>query len=135
MDPIERLLAERECERLTVAYAHLSDTGGTVADLFTEDGVLDLGFRRSEGREAIRAAAGPGDRIMHHQCSTFGVDFSDDSNGKGVTYLNAYLSPKVERPEVRDPFMIARYHDQFQKTSEGWRIKERTLEIVFQRPQ
>ncbi len=134
MDPIEVLLAERECERLTIAYAHRSDMGGNVADLFTEDGVLDLGFRRSEGRETIRAASGS-DFIMQHQCTNFAVEFSDDSNGKGVTYLTVYLSPRVENPEVREPLMVARYHDQFQKTGEGWRIKERTLEVVFRRPQ
>ena len=37
MDPIERLLAERECERLVYAYCHLIDHGeaGEVGDLFT----------------------------------------------------------------------------------------------------
>lgn len=40
MDPLERLLAERACERLVVDFVRRLDLGdpSSVAELFTEDG-------------------------------------------------------------------------------------------------
>ena len=41
LDPMERLFAERACERLIVEFVHRLDLGdpSSVADLFTPDGV------------------------------------------------------------------------------------------------
>lgn len=42
-DPLERLLAERACERLIIDFVHRLDLGepGSVAELFTEDGTWE----------------------------------------------------------------------------------------------
>jgi hypothetical protein len=46
MDPMERLLTERTCERLITDVVHRLDLGepSSVAELFTEDGALHLPF-------------------------------------------------------------------------------------------
>ena len=57
MDDLEQMLIERACTRLSVDYGRLVDFGqaAKVADLFTEDAVLELSAGRFEGIEAIRA--------------------------------------------------------------------------------
>ncbi|MFE2481563.1 nuclear transport factor 2 family protein, partial [Streptomyces sp. NPDC059389] len=56
LDPMERLLAERACERLVVEFVHRLDLGdpGSVADLFTQEGTWEwpAGNRRIAGHDA-----------------------------------------------------------------------------------
>ena len=64
MDPLERLLAERACERIVVDFVRRLDLGepASVAELFTEDGIWEWPApgdgRRSEGRDALRTYFG-----------------------------------------------------------------------------
>jgi hypothetical protein len=58
MDDLERLLAERACERLIVEYCRLVDFGeaARIADLFTEGGVwsgVDLVLDGREGDDTL----------------------------------------------------------------------------------
>ncbi|MGA5135462.1 nuclear transport factor 2 family protein [Streptomyces olivoreticuli] len=75
LDAVERLLAERACERLVLELVHRLDLGdpSTVCDLFTPDGVWEWPYdgRRIEGREALRAYFGsrPVDRISPRGCA------------------------------------------------------------------
>ena len=58
-DQLERLVAERACERLVLEYARLVDSGSAsqIADLFTDDGEwLGADGRGMHGR--LRASAG-----------------------------------------------------------------------------
>jgi SnoaL-like domain len=58
LDPLYRLIAERECERLIIDFVRRLDLGepGSVAELFTPDGIWEWpdGDRRVEGRDALR---------------------------------------------------------------------------------
>ena len=80
MDPIERLLAERECERLIYRYCHLVDHGeaAKVAELFTEDGVWASPEVTRDGRETIakafQARQDNTARMSRHVCSTPMID-------------------------------------------------------------
>src|SRR5215211_758680 len=59
LDAVERLVAERDCERLMVDYARRLDLGEPerVAELFTDDGVWEMtGRLRFEGKDQLRAA-------------------------------------------------------------------------------
>jgi SnoaL-like domain len=51
MDELERLLAERACERLIIEYCRRVDFGNArlIADLFTEDGQWEGVDHRREG--------------------------------------------------------------------------------------
>ena len=55
MDPMQRLLAERECERLVYRYCHLIDHGeaAKVSDLFTDDGVWASPEVTRDGKDKI----------------------------------------------------------------------------------
>ncbi|MGD0239920.1 MAG: nuclear transport factor 2 family protein [Streptosporangiaceae bacterium] len=69
LDPLGRLIAERECERLIIDFVRRLDVGepDSVAGLFTPDGVWEwpAGGRRVEGRDALRRYFGsrPPDRL------------------------------------------------------------------------
>ncbi|MGW4178061.1 nuclear transport factor 2 family protein, partial [Streptomyces rubiginosohelvolus] len=58
LGPLDRLIAERACERLVVEFVRRLDLGepGDVAELFTPDGLWEWaeGDRRIEGRDALR---------------------------------------------------------------------------------
>ncbi|MER7400977.1 nuclear transport factor 2 family protein [Streptomyces sp. NPDC000070] len=77
MDPMERLLAERACERLVIDFVHRLDLGepSSVAELFTEDGVWQWpeDGRLVKGRDALRAYFGsrPADRLFHRADGTW----------------------------------------------------------------
>lgn len=145
MDPIERLLAERECERLVYRYCHLVDHGeaAKVADLFTEDGVWASPEVTREGREKIaKAFQGRQDnaeRMSRHCCSTPLIEVESADAARGVTYLQLYrhdgapgrrFSPLEGQPEF-----VGEYHDIFTRVPEGWRFKRRTFVGAFARAQ
>ncbi len=86
LDPMERLLAERACERLIVEFLWRLDLGepGTVAELFTADGTWEwpAGDRLVRGRDALWEyfASRPVDRLSRRVCSNVlvTVDLRDD---------------------------------------------------------
>jgi hypothetical protein len=58
MDGMQRLLIERECARLVVAYTHFIDLGEAerVAELFTKGGVFEeITETALRGQDQIRA--------------------------------------------------------------------------------
>jgi hypothetical protein len=75
LEPRDRLLAERACERLIIDFVRRLDLGepGSVTDLFTSDGVWEwpAGERRVAGRAALRRYSGtrPADRLSRRQRS------------------------------------------------------------------
>jgi hypothetical protein len=141
MDPIERLLAERECERLIYAYCHLIDHGSAakVGDLFTEDGrwispeVTHAG--QAEVATAFAARQANTSRMSRHVCSTALVEVEDADNATAVTYLQLYrhdgepgrrISPLAGLPEF-----VGEYHDSFARTPDGWRFRTRRFVAAF----
>ena len=96
MDDLERLLAERACERLIVEYCRLVDFGeaARIADLFTEDGVWSGVDLVLDGREEIRAwfvkRQGLERRVSRHICTNIGVDVLSPDEARSVCYLVNY---------------------------------------------
>ena len=141
MDPIQRLLIERECERLIYSYCHVIDHGEAtrVAELFTPDGVWASPEVTRDGRDAIAAAFKARQantaRMSRHVCSTPLIEVVDDANAHGVTYLTLYrhdgepgrrVSPLAGLPEV-----VGEYHDVFARTADGWRFRRREFVTAF----
>lgn len=141
MDSMERLLAERDCERLIYAYCHLIDHGeaAKVADLFAEDGhwispeVTHSG--QSEVATAFAARQANASRMSRHVCSTPLVEVDDANNATAVTYLQLYrhdgepgrrISPLDGLPEF-----VGEYHDSFTRTPDGWRFQTRRFIAAF----
>lgn len=145
MDDVERMIAERSCERLLVDYAQLVDFGNAsgIADLFTEDAVWSGTDLLLEGREAIREwfvkREGLARRVSRHVFTNVGIDVLNDDEATGVCYLINYRHDRQEgdlrMPAPGDvPKYVGECHDRFRRTSDGWRFTARHVDVAFARP-
>lgn len=144
MDDIQRMLIERECERLINQYCLFVDFGeaSRIAELFTEDGWWENESIRMEGREGIRRnfshRQGVTRRTSRHLCTNVLIDVVDEDHATGVCYLINYRhdsrSGEAEYPAPSDaPKFVGEYRDTFVRTSEGWRFATRHCDITFLR--
>ncbi|NKB98174.1 MAG: hypothetical protein GKR90_06720 [Pseudomonadales bacterium] len=125
------------CTKLVTDYAFYRDRpdADAVAILFTADATMDLFGQKFAGREAIRdrIAAGVGGPVYRHFISTINIEVS--ANGRsaiGVTYVVVYRGDESELPQtLTEPVAIGEYHDQFQRTRDGWKIAARVFVPVF----
>lgn len=142
-DPVERLLAERDCERLILELVRRLDLGepSTVADLFTPDGVWHWpgGVRRIEGREALREYFGsrPADRLSRRLCTNILVTVDSPVTASATTYfatyrVDGYTEGTLVAPRL--PANIGHYEDTFRKVDGAWLMATRTLVLPFGAP-
>ncbi|WP_433401120.1 nuclear transport factor 2 family protein [Streptomyces sp. CA-146814] len=140
--PLDRLTAERACERLVVQFAHELDLGepGRVAELFTADGVWEWaeGDRRVEGREALRGYFGarPADRLSRRICTNILVTLTSASTATATTYFTTYRvdghSGGMLPP--RPPTQVGHYEDTFRNVDGRWLLSRRALFLAFGGP-
>lgn len=96
LDPTDRLLAERACERLIIEFVRRLDLGdpGEVAELFVDDGVWEWteGDRRIQGRDALRSyfAGRPADRLSRRICTNILVTLTSEATATATTYFTTY---------------------------------------------
>ncbi|MFG3205054.1 nuclear transport factor 2 family protein [Streptomyces sp. NPDC048192] len=141
MDLEQRLLAERACERALIDFVHRLDLGepGSVAELFTEDGVWEWPApgdgRRVEGRDALRAyfAARPADRLSRRLMSNVLVTVTGPDTASATSYFTTY---RVDGHEggllpAGPPVQIGHYVDAFRRVGGSWLIASRTLHLAF----
>ena len=129
MKPLETLLAERDIERLIVAYAAANDAGewDAVGAMYVEDGRMSRPTAPDdfiEGRAAILAAfkARP-PRTTRHIVANIRVDVSGDTataTSQILLFTGADKAP-----------LVGSYHDKLVKTPEGWRFRERRGSLDF----
>jgi ketosteroid isomerase-like protein len=141
LDPVERLLIERECERLIYSYCHVIDHGDAarVAELFTEDGVWASTEVTREGRAAIAAAFQARQantaRMSRHVCSTPLIEVTDANKARSVTYLTLFrhdgAAGRRSSPLKGLPELVGEYRDEFGRTPEGWRFQRREVVVAF----
>ncbi|MFE4532917.1 nuclear transport factor 2 family protein [Streptomyces anulatus] len=142
LDPLDRLIAERACERLVVEFVRTLDLGepGDVAELFTPDGVWEWaeGNRRIEGRDALRAYFGarPADRLSRRLCTNILVTLTSASSATASTYFTTYrvdghaggmLPPRL-------PVQVGHYEDTFRKADGRWLLGARATFLDFGGP-
>jgi len=103
-----------------------------IAELFTEDCVVDYGPGVGEpvrSRSAFRAMFGnPGGgfkRTSHHNANVL-VSFETDDRAAVLTSVYAWH----ETAAGDHPRLWGYYHDSFVRTSEGWRIGSRQLQVL-----
>ena len=141
-DPLARLLAERDCERLIVTFLHRLDLGepSSVADLFTADGVWEWpeGDRRIEGREALRGYFGsrPADRLSRRTTSNILVTLESPTLARATSYFTTY---RVDgwtggMLPARPPVNVGHYQDTFHRVDGGWQLAHRVLFLAFGGP-
>ena len=140
MEAIERLLIERECERLVTRYCHYVDHGAAsrIAELFTNDGVWTAPGVRMEGREQLLAGFGEREankqRMSRHVCQNFLCDVIDADNAEGVVYVTLYRhdgDPDRKVAPIQGAEMLGEYCDRFVRTDAGWRFAERNTIAAF----
>lgn len=137
--PVERMLAERACERIIVEFIHRLDLGepGSVAELFTDDGVWHWpsGDRRVEGREALRAyfASRPADRLSRRLMTNILVTVESETTARAVSYLTTYRVDGYSGGmiEPRLPVNVGHYEDAFRKIDGTWFLTSRTVFLPF----
>jgi ketosteroid isomerase-like protein len=101
MDDLQRLLAERACERLINEYARRVDFGeaAAIADLFTEDGRWE-GDQVFAGRAQIREwFAGRQDvsrRVSRHVCTNVMVEVLSPTAARSHCYMINYRHDRAE---------------------------------------
>lgn len=132
LDTLDRLTAERACERLIVEFVHELDLGepGRVAALFTADGVWEWaeGDRRIEGRDGLRAYFGarPADRLSRRICTNVLVTLTSGSTATATTYFTTYRvdghSGGMLPP--RPPTQVGHYEDTFRKVDGRWLLSD-----------
>ena len=102
MHDSERLLIERECQRLVTRYCHYVDHGDAakIAELFSEDGVWTGPGVRMQGRGQLAQGFGLRQantkRMSCHVCNNLLVDIVDEHHAEGTVYLRAGAS-KIAR--------------------------------------
>ena len=130
-----------ECEALSIAYARAVDFRDYEAfvELFTEDGVLDVGTPL-KGRAAIRKAMikRPDELRSRHVLTNIFVDVVDENSARGISYLTLYrhVGPECllgQPVDFSGPAAVGHYEDQFARTRDGFRIKHRKLHLSFRR--
>ena len=130
MDPLARLLAEREIERMILDYAAWNDAGewDRVAALYTPDGRMSRPTAPDafvEGREAILAAflARP-PRASRHICANIRVTLEADDRGSATSQILLFTASG-------QPPLVGTYADRLVRTEDGWRFKERRGSLDF----
>ncbi|MFE7114654.1 nuclear transport factor 2 family protein [Streptomyces sp. NPDC057654] len=143
LEPIERLLAERACERLILELVRRLDLGepSTVSDLFTPDGVWEWPYdqRRIEGREALREYFGSrtADRLSRRMCTNILVTVDSPTTASATTYFATYRVDGYTEGDLvppRLPANIGHYQDAFRKIDGSWLLAKRTLVLPFGGP-
>ena len=145
MDDLERLLAERACERLIVDYCRFVDFGhaSRIAELFTEDGTWESPEVTMSGQADIEAhfrqREGVTRRVSRHVCTNVGIDVTSADEAVGLCYLVNFRHDRREgdasAPAPADvPKYVGEYHDLFRRTPQGWRFHQRKVDMAFVRP-
>ncbi|MEV5200658.1 nuclear transport factor 2 family protein [Streptomyces sp. NPDC053720] len=142
LDPTDRLLAERACERLIIEFVHRLDLGdpGEVAELFVDDGVWEWteGDRRIQGRDALRSyfAGRPADRLSRRICTNILVTLTSEATATATTYFTTYRVDGHTSgfAPSRIPTQVGHYEDTFLKVNDLWRLRSRSLFLAFAGP-
>ncbi|MFI5554844.1 nuclear transport factor 2 family protein [Streptomyces sp. NPDC051738] len=143
MDSLDRLLAERACERVIIDFVHRLDLGepASVAELFTEDGswAWPEGERLVKGRDALRQYFGsrPADRLSRRMMSNVLVTVASPDTATATSYFTTYRVDGHEGGPVPpgSPVQVGSYEDTFRRSPDGtWLLSARVLHLAFAGP-
>ncbi len=133
---------EAACTQLSIAYARHIDFGAYDAfvDLFTEDAILELGFKL-DGRDAIRTSMSKRSSRLRsrHILTNIFIEVENAEQATGISYLTLYRhmgdeSLQADPIEFQTPAAVGHYADEFRLTEQGWRIAHRRLAFAFRNP-
>jgi hypothetical protein len=130
---------EAACLKLCIEYCHYIDAANfaAFAELFSEDGLLDLPGRRMDGRKAIFdiLSKRPASVLTLHFCTNSRVVSDGDDTARGATYVQVFRhegggSEALPVPMTL-PVSAGIYEDRFARTDLGWRFQSRVLRPFF----
>ena len=143
----ETRVEEREikaaCTELSIAYARHVDLAeyDAFVDLFTDDAVLNLGFKL-EGRAAIEKSMTKRSSELRsrHVMTNIHIEVLSATEAKGISYLTLYRHQGPESldaapVEFHAPAAVGHYADEYRKTDQGWKIAHRRIELAFRKPE
>jgi hypothetical protein len=146
MEDLDRVLIEKQCERLVNRWHHLFNQELSLAtELIAEEGTLDLvGWKVGPDREQmIKAMRGGsynmlrGKEVVLNTMSNVVIDAIDESHATGVAYDTMWETPYPDdefagRPApVRRPKFIAHWTDDFVREADEWKFASRKMELTF----
>lgn len=132
---LQRLIDESDLRKLIEQMPWRLDNRDWegVAQLFTEDGMIEIRGDERRGREAI--AAGPKrdlerlyEATFHHMGNIY-VDVDGDE-ATVVAYVVAYHLPKASDPTTSAD-AGGKYHAEAVRTKDGWRFRQIRLELIW----
>ena len=130
MTPVERMLAEHQCERLIKRFAVLNDENAydEMVGMFTESGQFarpsqpeDLLTGKAAILEAFKARPL---RISRHFISNIMVDIVDQNSANAISYVLLYTAP-TNSTESKPPYLIGRFKDQLERVDGQWLFRQR----------
>ena len=130
MDAVDRLIAERACERLIIDYAALVDAArwDAVAALYSAGGRMSRPTAPddfTEGRDAILAAflARPA-RTTRHICANIRVTIENATRATAQSQILLFTA-------AEQPPLVGSYADILADDGDGWRFLERRGSLDF----
>jgi hypothetical protein len=139
MEPVERLMATEEIKQLKARYFRCMDTKDWAGfeQVFAADAVMDMssemrdqttrgGITRGAAQIAamVRAVVGPVVTVHHGHMSE--IDITSPTTASGVWAMEDKLRWPEGSP-VRTMHGYGHYHETYERTDDGWRIKTITL--------
>lgn len=133
-----RWLDEAACTRLCVDFANHIDARRyePLLDLFTDDGVLDRMGTVTSGRAEIARFldARPAGMATRHLCTNIRIAFASADDATGFCYVLFFQGvpgTAGEPAQASGPPSVVEYHDRYQRTPQGWRIRERRIRMAI----
>lgn len=144
MKTLDRLAAERSCQRLTYRYCRFADFGraSRLAEIFTDDGIFTTPEMTLSGREEIARAfdrrAALDDLRTIHLCTNLDIEVLDEQTARGWVYLclfRRWREPGSSGPVPRtSPALVAAYEDTYAVQDGTWLIRSRIQHVAFVDP-
>jgi ketosteroid isomerase-like protein len=142
---LDRLVAERACERRLYEYVRRVDFGhaASLADLFTPDGIWEAEGLVLDGQDTIRAhflrRQGVTRRVSRHAITNVQVDVFGD-HAEALAY---FMNFRVDRSEgdtsLPQPAGLPKYTGEYvasfaRTDADGWRFTRLHVDVTFLRP-
>ena len=139
MEPVERLIATEEIKQLKARYFRCMDTKDWAGfeQVFAADAVMDMssemrdqttrgGITRGAAQIAamVRTVVGPVVTVHHGHMPE--IEITSPTTARGVWAMEDKLRWPEGSP-VRTMHGYGHYHETYERTDDGWRIKTITL--------
>lgn len=139
LEQAEIAAIQQLCETVSIQYARALDGKDpeALSMAFAEDGVWEVLSNRMEGRDEIRGywemrlADWTPTHGRLHQIANQVIEVVDADHARGTSYALVYFFDTEDGANKElAPALIAKNHDEFVRTEDGWKLKHRRVERV-----